>query len=456
MQQTTKKNYYEEDVVDLKKIINQLIASRKLIIVITLIFVIVATFFEFRPRVATFDSTILVEIGQSKLDNNKNKFSLIQSTKDLVEELNVVFVYKNLEPVKLSFNTIEERLIEIEIETSSIEIATNKLNQITSYILNKHENIIDNNTQININKINSNLKLLNSEIDFNNKFLRAENEKKIIDIQAKIINLRNSINNIDSEIEFILFSNNERLKAEIIDIKRKLPIIDKKINLLQAILTEDLVNLELLQSDPQLLKDRATQNPTLNQIIHSYKSSILEYQTEKSNLNSKLILSQDSISEIDILLNNKSYHDLSINNSFSNKIFKLQHQKNTFEEELINNSFSNKIFKLQQQKNTFEEESILLQNSISEIKEKLNKNIFDSFSNKIFNLQQQKLVEEKNLQLLINQPQIYSSLIGKIKTVENIRNRGKFVILGFLFGLIVSIFFVIVTDTWKTHKELNA
>ena len=121
---------------------------KKLIIVITLLFTILASFFEFRPRPSTFNSNVLIEIGQYNF-NEQNSFALIENAPTLIQDLNIVFVHKQQNGIKdpLDTSIIENSLINIGITSSSSEIAINSVNKITSYILNRHENIINANIQ---------------------------------------------------------------------------------------------------------------------------------------------------------------------------------------------------------------------------------------------------------------------------------------------------------------------
>ena len=359
MQQTTKKNYYEEDVIDLKKTVDQLIASRKLIIVITLLFTILASFFEFRPGPpSTFNSTALIEIGQYNF-NEQNSFALIENAPALIQDLNIVFIHKENDAIRgaqLSIEIIEKRLIKIGTKAPSIEIATNSLNEIISYIQKRHGNMIIDITQRNLNKINLNLEQLNSEIKFYQKLLTGNIIKRIKEVS------------------------------------QQLPIVNDKINALETIIKEDSANLELIKLNPELFNERVVQPPTLNQIIHSYKDNLFEQKYLKTKLEDELTFLKESLSRINMSLENKSINNVSFDNH----------------------------------------------NSI-----------------KLFDLQQQKLAQKQHLQLLMDLTPINSSLVGEITSVENSSKKVNFIIWGFLLGFVFSIFVVLINDSWKIHKENN-
>ena len=112
MQQTTQANDYKNDEIDLKKIFDQLLASKMLVIVITLLFTILASYIGLsRPPV--FTSTALIEIGQYVHPNNEYEQNiLIENPEDLILELNIGFVHKKQSEIidgKLTFSSIVKK-----------------------------------------------------------------------------------------------------------------------------------------------------------------------------------------------------------------------------------------------------------------------------------------------------------------------------------------------------------
>ena len=95
-----------------------------------------------------------------------------------------------------------------------------------------------------------------------------------------------TVNNIKIESKVarqqILSNANKRIN----EIKSTLPNIDQKISGLKVVISEDIANLKLLETDSQLLKERAAIPPTLSQVIHSYNISIIDFEFEKNNLES--------------------------------------------------------------------------------------------------------------------------------------------------------------------------
>ena len=121
MQQTTQANDYKNDEIDLKKIFDQLLASKMLIIVITLIFTILATYIPL-SKPPSFISTALIEIGHYVQPNKEDGQNiLIENAEDLILELNIDFV-QDQQIIRPSF--IREASIvpvpEIEAEQSNV------------------------------------------------------------------------------------------------------------------------------------------------------------------------------------------------------------------------------------------------------------------------------------------------------------------------------------------------
>ena len=412
MQQTTENNRYKEETIDLKDIINQLVASKKLIIIIVLLSSILAFFYS-SSKPSTFTSKALIEIGHDNVktipwmrinesEGNFNNLMIIDSNKTLIEsaekllrELNILFAHKKQNGIHsgaLSFSIIEGRLIEIRTTAPSSEIAINSVNRITSYILDRHENIVTGNTQRNLYLINTNLEQLNSEIEFNN-----ESKKNLLKEEYA------------------------RIKSRVREIKQQLPTIDKKILALQLVINDDTNNLRLLETDLQLLKERAAIQPTLSEVIYLYKNSIFDFEFQKTNLERELIILQASLSDIEITLENKSEDSAVFSTS-----------KLTDSQFYLNDS----IYRLN-------ERQFHLSDSIYRLNEKK------------FKLLQEKNIQEKNLKSLLTHTPSNSALIGEITSVQNKPNTTKFALQGFIFGAILSIVLVLIIGKFKAYKEEN-
>jgi len=313
MQQTTQTNDYEEDEINFKKITNQLIASKILIIIITLLFGILATYITL-SKPPSFTATALIEIGQY----NSNKIKepeeriLIESAPVLLNELNIRFVHKKQSALKYGGLSITEvaatgRLIKINAVAPSIEVGEELLNEITTYIQKRHEKII----KKQLDRLNTDLEQVNSEIEFNKEKIWQSNEK------ARAM----------SEELFTTVSNDTYLRIN--EINREIPIIDKKISTLKLAISEETANLRLLESNPELLIQRAAVQPTLNQIIHSYKISMLDLESKSLKIKNELLNLQDSLAEINLASKSESNYSYE-----AEKILGLIQQKRILEQNI--------------------------------------------------------------------------------------------------------------------------
>jgi len=159
---------YQEDEIDLRQLMCILLASKKLIVVTTVIITLLAGIHAF-TKTPIYEANALVEIGNYKLhnnnnNNNNNKASL-DSAPDLVKKLNILFidVFKNEKDRDYQISGIStpnnaNNFIEIKAQAISNEIASRGLTKVVSYIQTKHQVILDdvrNRRELEINNINT-------------------------------------------------------------------------------------------------------------------------------------------------------------------------------------------------------------------------------------------------------------------------------------------------------------
>ena len=153
---------YQEDEIDLRQLMCILLASKKLIVVTTVIITLLAGIYAF-TKTPIYEANALVEIGNYKLHNN-DKASLY-SAPDLVKKLNILFidVFKNEKDRDYQISGIStpnnaNNFIEIKAQAISNEIASRGLTKVVSYIQTKHQVILDdvrNRRELEINNINT-------------------------------------------------------------------------------------------------------------------------------------------------------------------------------------------------------------------------------------------------------------------------------------------------------------
>lgn len=366
MQNNNPNNYLQEDEIDLKEIFKLLINSKKLIIAITLVITTLGAIYAFQ-KTPVYKSTALIEIGYYGQDEQ----ILIETAKNLIQELKINFIYTQGED--LSIKSFENRLIKIAHSSTSSVTSNNLLNELVTFAENRHILLLSKRTQKAEKILTNKIESLNKQIVYSK--LRVSNK-----IESLYKQIENRIITLDNE----------------------LPNIDLKIKALNSIIFEDQNNLTLLKSNPDLLLQRAAQSPTLNQVIHSYKNQLLDFEAEKINISQEKYHLE---SQLSIVVNN------------TDEIFKLSHEKDDLESQL----------------------TIMESTSLE--------------SDEIFKLSQEKDGLELELEFLMNQNQTSTQLIGEIVTTAIESKKERFIFLSFIFGLFLSIIMVFINNFVKTFKE---
>jgi hypothetical protein len=425
MQNNNPNDYLLEDEIDLKEIFQLLINSKKLIIVTTLIITLLGAIYSFQ-KAPVYKSTALIEIGQyDALITAKNKDPLLESTSNLIHNINIVFIHKSddhksndYDYDSLSIKPVEDKLIKIEIHQPSIELGNKTLNEVIIYIENRHSLLLSNLAQKSENQLAYEIERLNNEISYTKSTLLSKNESEKIKIS-------NQIKVIDNQIKYTkssLLSKNEsekiRISNQIAIINAALPSIDAKIESLNEIVNANKNTVLLLESDPELA------------IFASVR--IIDYENEKINLSREILVLQRQLN----LLEN--------NNLESDEIFQLTQEKDTLQIILNllenNNLESDEIFQLTQEKDTLEIILNILENNVLE-------------SDEIFKLTQEKARLESELEFLRKQNRSKTQLIGKIQTIEDGITKEFIIFLSFIIGLFLSITIVLINNSLKAFKE---
>lgn len=279
-----------EDEINLSRILKKLITYKTLILTITLFFSIAVSVFTIQIK-SQYKSVALIEIGSYKtMDGDLNP---IESVPSLINNININLLYKNIFGDKNGYQIIpmEGSVVQIERKSYSIEENEKSLKKIIDFTINRHQNIAD-------EAINLEIKSLETELE-----------------------------NITNRIFF------ERINT-ITELEKELPYLDNKIYEIKKIINADEKNLKILESNPELLLKRATQSPTLNQVIHDYKMQLLDLEKLKESFKSKLeklrntqFLHSDNLNEQAELLEEND-------NITSRSIFDLQQKKNNIKSQI--------------------------------------------------------------------------------------------------------------------------
>ena len=318
MKNSNLNNEYLDDEIDLLELLRTLYSSKKLIIIVTLAFSLLA-FIYTTQKEAEYQSTVILEVGSYDLINGEKK--LIEPVSSLIKKLKVNLIYKNqlefgdlkLNDKKLNFKSIEDQLLEINYTSPSPEFNENLINEAIKFSQNSYAETIT--------------KIVNS---FSEKLVTIDNE---------VLFLKNSI---ESQQE------SKKLKAinaiKVID--NKIPTLESKIKYLLKLIPEEENNLLLLESDSDLLVKRASSSPTLQQIIYSYNEQTINLKNQIKNLQQEkdtLEMQVKSIAEEEFV---------------SEELFKLSQKRDTLEmqvKSITEGKFvSEELFKLSQEKEALE------------------------------------------------------------------------------------------------------
>ena len=225
MQNNNLPSNYPEDEIDLRDLLKTIFNSKKLIILITLAFALLA-FIYIAEKEVKYQSTVIIEIGSYDLNFDQNGLSsvekkLIEPVWLLIQKLKVNLIYKKqlgLDSEKLNFNSIENQLLEIKYTSPSSEISENAIKEAIIFVQETH-------TEILANIVNS--------------------------LSAKIVGIDNKISAQENKIKYLL-----------------------------KLIPEEENNLLLLESNPTLLLQRASVKPTLQETIYRFKEEVITMQEE--------------------------------------------------------------------------------------------------------------------------------------------------------------------------------
>ena len=412
-------NDYSVNQIKLSEVVNTLRNSKKLILFITLIITSLSALYSFQ-KTQFYESEALIEIG-SNIDNK-----LFEKQNLLIQEMKIQFIHKNNEILKdgnLNFKSLENRLLLMTYKSNLRENHDEILNELLIFIENRHSNLLTKLREVTKNEIIYDITRLDNEIEFLNEKNRVRSEIEINDTINAIADLKN-------EIKFL--NEKYRVKSEIekVKIDSLLPELESKILSLRLIIKDDLQNLALLEENPVYFIQRASESPTLNQVIYSYQDKLIDYENQKTNLLKK----RDSmVGSLTVDSDLKLYESLTKVLSDKNNLeFALENLKN-------DNLNSGEAFNLLQDKKD-------LEFALKNLKNDKLKSV------KVFNLLQNKKDLEYELEVLDNRESTLTRLVGKITTTEIGIKALLFIFYGFIFGLITSILIVFIKDDFMVKS----
>jgi len=377
--------------INLVDVIKKLIASKKLIIYVTLFFTLLGAAYN-TQTVDNFKSILLLQVGNISIDGKVDKVESanvfnrgIQVSLDYTKELDV-------NPnIKLQIKTpAASEIIQISTASNSIELNASTINQVAEFIINRHKNI----RQKTITQLASLINSLNLEIEY---MVEADINK----FNSLNSILKNKISYLRESIRLDKVNSIEERASKVKELNSSFVITNKKINQLSKIIDSNLSN------------DGKTE---LEQVIHGYQMKLLNYQEYREQLENQLESLVREGNE-DTLLNE------------------------------IMHGYQMKLLSYQDEKVQFETKIMSLKKYLQENKS-LNSVILDD-PMIFFALNKEKSELSMELQFLKEQPN--TRAIGQIET-SKIEKNYSFIFLGFIAGLFLSIFIALFIEPFRAIK----
>jgi len=277
-------NEYLDDEIDLGKLLRTILNSKKLIIIVTLAFSLLAFIYSTQEE-PEYQSTVILEVGSYDLLNGEKK--LVWPVSTLIKKLRINQISKQLG--ELNFNSIEDHFLEINYISLSPEFNENILKEAIKFAQESHTLTLEN--------------IVNSF------------SRKIVTIDSEVEYIKNSIKDQQESQKLIAINSMKRIDNAI-------PALEAKIKYLLKLIPKEENNLLLLKSNPSALLQRASSSPTLQQIIYSYNEKIITLKTQIQNL-------QQEKNNLELQVKSIVEEEFE-----SEELFKLQQEKDTLEFQL--------------------------------------------------------------------------------------------------------------------------
>ena len=215
-------NEYLDSEIDLRELLRTILNSKKLIILFTLAFSLLAFIYTSQKELE-YQSNIIIELASYDLLSGEKK--IVEPVSSLIKKLKVNLIYKHqlkLDSNKLDFNSIEDQLLKINYTSSSPEFNEKALNEAIIFSQKRHMGILANM----VNSISEKIITIDNKIEFiRNSIENQQESQKLIAI--------NSIKAIDNKIKFIKDSIESKQASQKLNAINALKIIDAEIEFLK-------------------------------------------------------------------------------------------------------------------------------------------------------------------------------------------------------------------------------
>lgn len=274
--------------VSLLEVLNKIIDSKKIILLVTFLFTIVAIFLNLQ-KIPLYQSNALIEIGKIDRNSTNSEDLLIENPEELIVYLDKEFNIKNIDFIieKINFSKVGQDLIEITFTSESVQKNTSKFNELIDNLSSRHNGIVNKKLNIQIN---------NLELDIEN-------------VNKQIENVNTRIENVNSQVKRRTIKNNRRIALQ----KNKIDLIDK--------LVSELTDIESSNKYKDLMITNFSRDTTFNEARTDYgiyKLDLLLQIFDLENDSSLLSLEQEATSlkkDLNKLKENKSNLESQLDNA---------------------------------------------------------------------------------------------------------------------------------------------
>ena len=276
-------NEYLDDEIDLIELLRTLYSSKKLIIIVTLAFSLLAFIYTTQKELE-YQSTVIIELGSYDLLSGEKK--IVEPVSSLIKKLKVNLIYKQqlkLDSNKLNFQSIEDQLLKINYTSSSPEFNETIINDAITFSQKSYEGFLAKM----LNSLSDEIKTKELQIDFLINSTLSNKESR----QLKVIN---EINEIDSKVDLdkikinflsklLITQKNDLiledqlmiLQAKVKELEKKKESLERKIILIDS---SDFIGKEVfefkqeinsLEKQSKLIKNSSSKTQPIRELVTS-------------------------------------------------------------------------------------------------------------------------------------------------------------------------------------------
>ena len=278
MKNSNLNNEYLDDEIDLIELLRTLYSSKKLIIIVTLAFSLLAFIYTTQKEVE-YQSTVILEVGSYDLSNGEKK--LVEPVSSLIKKLKINQISQQSD--ELNYKSIEDHFLQINYTSPSPELNENSIKEAIKFSQDSYMKTLDNI----VNSFSDGIKAKELQIDFLINSSLSNKESR----QLEVIN---EINEIDSKVDLdkikinflskllitqkndlILEDQLMTLQAKVKELEKKKESLERKIILIDS---SDIVGNEVfefkqeinsLEKQSKLIKNSSSKTQPIRELVTS-------------------------------------------------------------------------------------------------------------------------------------------------------------------------------------------